>query len=179
MLVECTFNDSSEEWTYDPASGWDFSNCTSLYEFPPEVCVPTCRSEWTQLLDVYAAWPSPCSYWFGLQIMLFPPWFCSSKSASDSIFLDVHPKTLKGFLTHQSNWGCSTSLAGILHVANTCCCSTHVPDVSSPSTTNISPFRLRNRVKQVAVEMKNGSQVEIRNFESLGSRDAIFIEKRF
>ena len=101
------------------------------------------------------------------------------KSASDSIFLDVHPKNLQGFLTHQSNWGCSTSLAGVLHVANTCCCSTHVPDVSSPSTTNISPFRLRNRVKQVAVEMKNGSQVEIRNFESLGSRDAIFIEKRF
>ena len=89
------------------------------------------------------------------------------------------PRILRGVLTHQSNWGCSTSLAGILHVANTCCCSTHVPDVSSPSTTNISPFRLRNRVKQVAVEMKNGSQVEIRNFESLGSRDAIFIEKRF
>jgi hypothetical protein len=54
-----------------------------------------------------------------------------------------------------------------------------VPDVSSPSTTNISPFRLRNRVKQVAVEMANGSQVEIRNFESLGSRAAIFIEKEF
>ena len=92
------------------------------------------------------------------------------------IFLDVHPKNLKGFLTHQSNWGCPTSLAGVLHVANTCCCSTHVPDVSSPSTTNISPFRLRNRVKQVAVEMTNGSQVEIRNSESLGSRDAISIE---
>ena len=141
----------------------------------PEVCVPTCRR--TQLLDVYAAWPPYVPTGSAFKLCCSHPDFAAQRAPVVIVFSWISiPRILRGFLTHQSNWGCSTSLAGVLHVANTCRCSTHVPDVSSPRTPNISPFRLRNRAKQVAVEMKNGSQVEIRNFESLGSRDAIFIE---
>ena len=89
----------------------------------PEVCVPTCRR--TQLLDVYAAWPPYVPTGSAFKLCCSHPDFAAQRAPVVIVFSWISiPRILRGFLTHQSNWGCSTSLAGVLHVANTCRCST-------------------------------------------------------
>ena len=89
--------------------------------------------------------------------------FAAQRAPFASDYLGRRYRSHKWCITHQSNGGHPTSLTG--RTALIACCYFHSPDISCPSTPDISHEAGR---KAGSRGQTGGGQVETRNSESLG-----------